>query len=120
MRPETRLQRDLRTYLGMQGLRTVAVPNGAVLRGTARQRAMQVSSLKLDGLCPGFPDLIVYGPEGRVGHIEVKVEGRYQTPEQKHVQQWLASWGHLYAVCRSIADVDETLERWGWRARAAA
>lgn len=120
MRPETRLQRDLRTYLGMQGYRSIAVPNGATLRGDKRDRMIQMANLKLDGLCPGFPDLIVYGPEGRVGHIEVKVEGRYQTPEQKLVQQWLTSWGHLYAVCRSIADVDETLDRWGWQRRAAA
>lgn len=120
MRPETRLQRDLRTYLGMQGYRTVAVPNGATLRGTAHQRAVQMSNLKLDGLCPGFPDMIVYGPQGRIGHIEVKVECRYQSAEQKRVQTWLTSWDHLYAVCRSIADVDETLERWGWSRRAAA
>ena len=114
MRPEAALQRALRHYLAIKGYRTVAVPNGAVLRGDGRDRAIQMAALKREGLTPGFPDLLVYGKGGRIGHIEVKCEGNYQTASQKECERWLGEYGLLVAVCRSIEDVDETLERWGW------
>ena len=113
MRPETALQRQLRTYLAAKGYRTVAVPNGATLRGDGIERAIQMASLKRDGLCVGFPDLIVFG-RGRVGFIEVKVEGQKQRDTQIEVEGWLRAWGHKVAVCRSLADVEETLAEWGW------
>ena len=113
MRPETALQRQLRTYLTAKGYRTVAVPNGATLRGDATERAIQMANLKRDGLCVGFPDLIVFGPD-RIGFIEVKVEGQKLRDTQIEVEGWLKAWGHQVAVCRSLADVDETLGKWGW------
>jgi len=73
-----------------------------------------MANLKRDGLTPGFPDLLVYGKGGKIGHIEVKVEGNYQTASQKECERWLAEFGHNVAVCRSIEDIDETLARWGW------
>jgi len=73
-----------------------------------------MASLKKDGLCVGFPDLIVFGPD-KVGFIEIKVEGEKQTETQKHVEGWLTTWaGQRYVVCRSVADVDATLTQWGW------
>lgn len=114
MRAETALQREIKAHLQAKGLRVVAVPNGATLSGDKIKRAIQMRNLKLDGLCPGFPDLIVYGPEGRIGHIEVKVEGEFATDTQMEVEDWLTNWGQQYAVCRSTADVDETLKKWGW------
>lgn len=113
MRPETRLQRDLRTYLGALGYRTVAVPNGATLRGDSRERAIQMANLKRDGLCVGFPDLIVFG-RGRIGFIEVKCEGQKLRDTQVEVRNWLNELGQQVATCRSVADVDETLTAWGW------
>lgn len=114
MRPETVLQRAIRKRLAAMGFDSVHVPNGATLRGTPEERARQMRNLKLDGLRVGFPDLIVYGGEGRIGHIEVKCEGSYQQDTQKDCQRWLEKLGHKYAVCRSQEDVDETLTRWGW------
>lgn len=108
------MQRVIRKRLAVYGLESVAIPNGAVLRGDPEQRARQMRQLKLDGLKPGMADLLVYGKGGRIGHIEVKCEGKYQQAEQRKVQQWLTEWGHLYAVCRSQEDVDETLQKWGW------
>lgn len=115
MREETRLQRQIRDYLELKGFRTVHVPNGAIFAGTQIQRAIQWNSLKRSGVCPGFPDLIVYGPDRFIGHIEVKCEGEYASDDQMEVEHWLSDYGHLYAICRSLMDVDETLERWGWR-----
>ena len=114
MRPETRLQRDMRNYLAKRGFRTVAVPNGAVLRGDKVDRAIQMAALKRDGLTPGFPDMIVFGKGGRVGFIEVKVEGNYQTASQIECERWLTEFGQPVTVCRSLLDIDETLGKWGW------
>lgn len=114
MRPETRIQRDIRAYIERQGFKSVAVPNGAILSGDRTRRAIQMNSLKRDGLTVGFPDLIVFGP-GRIGFIEVKVEGEYASDKQMEVEDWLTGWaGQRYAVCRSPDDVDETLKEWGW------
>lgn len=114
MRPETALQRQIRAHLEARGLKVVHVPNGVTLAGGPKQRAMQMNSLKADGLCVGFPDLVVYGGARRIGHIEVKLEGEKQSETQVKCQSWLEAMGHSYAVCRSIADVDETLAKWGW------
>ena len=116
MRAETVLQRAIRDRLALRGFVSVHVPNGAVLRGDKLQRAKQMASLKRDGLMPGFPDLLVYGSQGRIGHVEVKTKGSYQQPSQKDCQRWLEQLGHRYAVCRSQEDVDETLREWGWLA----
>ena len=114
MRAETRLQRDIRHYLALHGYKTVHVPNGATLGGDAKRRAIQMANLKRDGLCVGFPDLIVFGPD-RIGFIEVKLEGEYATETQMEVEQWLTELGQLYSVCRSLEDVAETLGKWGWK-----
>ena len=115
MRPETALQRSIRARLALRGFDSVAVPNGAVLRGDRLDRAKQMASLKRDGLLPGFPDLIVFADGGRIGFIEVKCEGKYQQDTQKRCQAWLEGLGHKYAVCCSQEDVDETLRKWEWR-----
>ena len=114
MRPETALQRLLRGHLAGKGYRTVAVPNGAVLRGDGRERAIQMANLKRDGLCVGFPDLIVFADAGRIGFIEVKCEGEKLRDTQVECEQWLTACGQKVSVCRSTADVNETLQKWGW------
>ena len=115
MRPEAALQRQIKAHLNAKGLWAVHVPNGAVLGGNKRQRAIQVNSLKADGMQVGFPDLLVYGGGRRLGHLEVKCEGQKQSENQIKVQARIEAMGHKYAVVRSIADVDETLSEWGWQ-----
>ncbi len=112
--PERQIQRSIRRYLTGLGYTSVAVPNGSQLAGGAVSRARQMSALKLDGLTVGFPDLIVFAPEGRVGFIEVKTEGGRLSEAQANVRYWMTRDGHKHAVCRSIDDVTETLEKWGW------
>lgn len=114
MRVETRLQIDMLAHLAKLGFWGVHVPNGTVLAGDGRQRAIQMNALKRSGLRPGFPDLIVYGPDGKIGHIEVKREGEMATDTQMEIEHRLTGWGQLYAVCRSLLDVDDTLKGWGW------
>lgn len=114
MRPETIIQRAIRMQFKALGFESVHVPNGSVLAGDKVRRARQMNSLKADGLMPGFPDLLIYGSEGRIGHVEVKQEGSYQQKTQKVCQSWLEGLGHKYAVLRSSEDVKETLEKWNW------
>lgn len=113
MRVETRVQIDILAELDRLGFWGVHVPNGTVLAGDGRQRAIQMNALKRAGLRIGFPDLIVYGPLG-VGHIEVKKEGEMASDTQMEVEDKLTGWGQRYAVCRSVQDVVDTLKGWGW------
>lgn len=112
--PESTLQRHLRRWLALRGFIAVHVPNGASLAGDARQRAIQMANLKRDGLVPGFPDLLVYGREGRMAHVEVKAEGGRQQDTQRECQQWLEGHGQRYAIWRSIDDAEASLRSWGW------
>jgi hypothetical protein len=113
--PEHEIQCAIVGHLRRLGFYPVAVPNGTLIAGSKRQRAMRAGILKREGMVPGFPDIVVYGPDGRVGHIEVKNKGQYQKPHQKAAQADLEAFGHVYAVCRSTGDVDEALAKWGWR-----
>lgn len=116
---ERDIQRSVLAYLHLLGITAVHVPNGSVLAGGSKERAMQVNALKKNGMRPGFPDLILFDKGGRVGFMEVKREGEKQGEAQIHWQGQLEYLGHLYAVVRSIEDVEETLVRWGWRAPAS-
>lgn len=115
MRPETVIQRAIRHKLASLGYACVHVPNGAVLGGDAAKRARQMNALKADGLYPGFPDLLVYGPDKRIGHIEVKTPKGAIQDTQKRCKTWLESLGHHYAICRSVEDAEQALVSWGWK-----
>ena len=112
--PESELQQAIVKYLRTKGYLVAHVPNGSKMTGTANQRKARGARLKREGLLAGFPDLLIYGSDGRMGHIEVKAEGSYQQQSQKSLQAALEALGQSYVVCRSIADVDETLGEWGW------
>jgi len=113
VRPETALQIEMLAELRRHGVEPVAVPNGAVLAGNGKQRAIQMNSLKKQGLKVGFPDLVTLMPFGKVGFIEVKCEGEKLTEKQSEVHEWLIAKGHLVVVCRSIQDVRDTMVEWG-------
>lgn len=118
MRPETKIQRAMLKHIRALGFEAVHVPNGAVLAGNPKRKAIQMNALKADGLMVGFPDLLIYGPNGKHGLIEVKAEGGKQQASQQAVEAWLSGWGHHYAVCRSDDDVTEAMTEWGWLAKA--
>lgn len=113
MREETILQRRIKRLLENLGYKVAASANGAVLAGTRKQKAIQMNSLKASGLMVGYPDLTVFGPN-RIGFIEVKTDGGDLSEAQETVREWMGDWGHKYAVCRSLEDVPDTLENWGW------
>lgn len=112
--PESRLQRQIVTNLARLGFRAVHIPNGSKLAGTKEQRARAGARLKADGMVPGWPDLLVYGSQGRIGHLEIKAPKGTLSEAQKAAQADLEVMGHKYAVCRSLDDVIDALDGWGW------
>lgn len=114
MRPETELQIAIMAEMRKHGVEPVHVPNGAVLAGDAKARAIQSNALKRAGAVWGFPDLIAIAPKGRIGFIEVKCRGEKLSPKQEDVHEWLLVLGHKVAVCRSVEDVQEAFKLWGF------
>ena len=115
MKPESALQRSVRKYLAKVGIDSVSVPNGSHFAGDDKARARQMAAMKADGLCPGFPDLLLYPRRiAAVGHFEIKTEGGRLSDNQKNCITWLQSRGHRVAVIRSIEDAADTLTEWGW------
>lgn len=114
---EAAIQRQVRQWLDLNGIDAIHVPNGSVLAGDAKARAIQSNALKKAGMLPGFPDLICFDRRARrVGLIEVKREGEKLSPAQVHFAEAIApAWGWPLAVVRSVEDVRETLNEWGWR-----
>lgn len=85
-----------------------AIPNGAVLSGGKVDRARQGAKLKAMGLRPGAPDLFVVN-EGRFLGVELKCGPNRQQPTQIDTETALIAAGALYAVCRTLEDVQAFL-----------
>jgi hypothetical protein len=79
---------------------TIPAGGGGRIRG-ARLKAM--------GLKRGMPDLIIFGPGGKVLGIELKREGGSQSPEQKVMAQMFADCGCWYVLCRSVEEVQRAV-----------
>lgn len=114
---EREVQRDVLAYLAKLRIYAAAVPNGSVLAGDARARAMQSNALKKSGMRPGFADLILIkrsDDRALVGFFEVKREGAKMSAEQEAFRDQCEDWRLPFAVVRSVDDATETLTEWGW------
>lgn len=89
-------------------------PNGSKLHGSQQQRQITGARLKRSGTQAGFPDLLVYASEGRVGHLELKSEKGRLSDNQKAVRECLEALGHHYAVVTHTDEVKAALSEWGW------
>jgi VRR-NUC domain len=114
MKPESIVQREVRKYLTVLGLTSVAVPNGSHLAGDKLARIKQTAAMKADGMLPGFPDLIVLGSHGRTGYLEVKSPKGRLSQAQQNVTKMLDRMGHQVAVVRSVDETRDALKAWGW------
>jgi len=114
---EKHIQRQVREWLSHNRVDAFHVPNGSVLAGDAKARAIQSRALKSAGVVNGFPDLILVkradGP-AKVGFFEVKREGEKLRPEQADFSDRCQDWQLPYAVVRSVEDAREALQEWGW------
>ena len=57
----------------------------------------------------GSTDFLIFLPEGKTLHLEVKVGKNRQTANQKAYQQKCEALGHTYRVVRSTREVQELL-----------
>ena len=114
---EAQIQQQVRSYLAALSIDAIHVPNGAVLAGDGKQRAMQMNALKKAGVLPGMADLILFDRRARrVGFMEVKSEGGTISPAQDAFADLAEKVWHLpYAVVRSTEDTAQALHQWGWR-----
>ena len=93
--------------------------NEQALSGRDRRgAAIAMRNAKLDGMSPGFPDVIVLSwAHMPVMLFEVKAEGGRLTQGQRATQEHLRTLGHKIAVVRSVDDVREALAEWGIASR---
>jgi hypothetical protein len=114
---EAQVQQQVRSYLAALAIDAVHVPNGSVLAGDAKARAIQSNALKKAGVMNGFPDLILFDRRARrVAFLEVKSSTGSLQPSQKHFAEHIAPvWQWPYAVVRSVDDTQAALSEWGWR-----
>lgn len=84
-----------------------AIPNGAFLKGGARQWA----KLKLEGALSGIPDLHLPVPKGQYAslYIEMKKKGGKVSKEQQNIINKLIMHNNFVAVCYSADDAIKTL-----------
>ena len=90
-----------------------AIPNGAHLAGTTRQRAAKMNKLKAEGLRPGIPDLCL--PVSRHGYhalyIEMKRPGGKPKDKQANWLDLLSKADNFATVCEGA---DEAIEVLSW------
>lgn len=109
---EDQLHRSVAQYLALV-LKPPTLWNTFPAGGGGKARGQR---LKAMGLKPGWPDLIVLHPKGRLTMVlglELKCGRNRQSAEQKAVAEQFAGLplAHL-AVCRSIDDVASELKAW--------
>lgn len=114
--PEDILQMQVARFLKVAapGLLWWHVPNGGY-RHPAEARKLQDM-----GVRPGVADLCFVLPGGLSGFIELKAGKNGQTPAQKQFAIDVIAAGAAFAVCRSLAEVEQALRSWSVPLRARA
>jgi hypothetical protein len=70
--------------------------------------------LKRMGTRPGWPDIIIFAPQGRGPFfLELKRRGGRLTAEQEEFQRWAQSNGYPFEVANSFDGALAILQRWG-------
>ena len=89
-----------------------AIPNGAHLAGTSKQRAIKMRVMKAEGLLPGAADLFLAIPSGDLSglFIEMKTASGKQQDSQKDFESAVVPVGYGYVICRSF-DQFQTIVR---------
>lgn len=107
--PEDEIQRPIVDFL------RVALPADAsftAFPGGGKRSKVEAAIMKGLGVRAGMPDIQIVW-QGRYHGIEVKVPKKYPTEVQRDMHAELCHAGGRVAVCRSLADVEETLAEWG-------
>jgi hypothetical protein len=64
---------------------------------------------KMIGMVPGRSDMVLYY-NGTATHIEMKLPGNYQQPNQKHWQAQVEAQGFAYHICRSLEEFQTVIQ----------
>lgn len=108
--------------LHMAVVEWLRVQHPRLLFWTTDQTAMNArhgATLKRKGVRAGVPDLSFILPGGRAAFIELKTAKGRQSDAQEDFEAHARSAGALYAVCRSLPEVQGVLAAWGVTVRAA-
>jgi hypothetical protein len=101
--------------------RTFAVPNGAFLAGSERQRAAQVARLKTLGLRVGFPDVGLLIAQDReyvvppAHGLFIVMKRRFGGRESKLQHEWrriLRHEGYACEICEGADRAKETIKKY--------
>jgi hypothetical protein len=71
------------------------------------------ATLRRMGVKRGQLDMVIYGPERFIGHLENKSAKGTTTPEQKVIIPMFRAFGHRVAICRTIEDAKAAIASWG-------
>jgi hypothetical protein len=108
--PEHRLQVGVATYFRFampDNYIWTACPAG--MRGSLYQGV----KAKAAGLNPGWPDLQILFPTAVTRYIELKSPDGRLTPDQRRFHDFCAATGRdIWALCRTVEDVEATCLRW--------
>lgn len=108
--PEHRLQVAVAEYLRFalpENYLWTSIPAG--MRGSIQQGV----KAKAAGLHPGWPDLVILGPGGGLKCLELKSEsGDLSAAQKVFYAHCLRTGTDMYAVCRSLEEVEAALIRW--------
>lgn len=108
--PEERLQRAVVQYL------TLSMPDDVFWyhcpNGEYRSKRT-AARLKLMGVMPGVPDLCFVLRSGRAAFIELKAPKKGLSKVQKEAKSVIDGAGGMFAMCRTLEEVEKTLTDWG-------
>lgn len=107
--PEAAIHRacaELLTVLEIQGTLTFFHPaNGIFLRGTKKQRDIEIGKMKRMGFKPGVNDLVLLFSGGRTAWIELKSETGTLDAAQKVWRDKLLALGHEWHLFRDVTEL---------------
>jgi hypothetical protein len=89
-----------------------AVPNGAILGGDEKLRAIQMGKLKREGFEPGVPDWCFPQPRGAFSGLWIEFkshEGKVSEAQEEKIAL-LRHYGHMVHVCRSTIDAIDAVQ----------
>lgn len=107
-RPERGVQIAIRNRLALYGIVCVHVPN------EGKRSIVGGRLIKQEGVLPGFPDLILIAPSGRVGFMEVKAPGGRLTARQRECHAMLERLGHNVVTVDNQDAAANAVKSWGW------
>jgi len=109
---ETDEQKVLVKYLILKKIFYFSVPNGSVLKGNSRQRAIQMGKLKREGLISGTSDIVVLLPT-KILFIEMKrTKGSSTSKEQKAFLEKVNLYPYAIGqVCKGAGEAMKFIEK---------